>query len=197
MSPTPVTPAEDALVRVARIGKPHGIRGEVTVQVFTDDPDARFAPGEVLEVRGAGAGMPARLTVVRARWNKQILVVAFEECPDRNTAEAWRGLQLFAAPLEAEQSDEWYEDDLVDLAVLVDGARVGVVTGLITGDAQDLLQVALDDADAEALVPFVEEIVPEVDLEAGTLTLTPPPGLLELALGDDAAAAPADADEER
>ena len=82
----------------------------------------------------------------------------------------------------------------MDLAVLVDGARVGVVTGLITGDAQDLLQVALDDADAEALVPFVEEIVPEVDLEAGTLMLTPPPGLLELALGDDAAAA---ADEER
>ena len=69
--------AQDDLVRVARIGKPHGIRGEVTVQVFTDDPDARFAPGERLVVRDGAPGLPAELTVTRARWNKQILVVGF------------------------------------------------------------------------------------------------------------------------
>ena len=196
MSPAPVQ--DDAgLVRVARIGKPHGIRGEVTVQVFTDDPDTRFAPGEVLEVRGGAAGLPARLTVAQARWNKQILVAAFEESSDRNTAETLRGVQLFAAPLEAVEDDEWYEDDLKGLAVLVDGARVGVVTGLRPGEVQDLLEVELERGGVEALVPFVEEIVPEVDVEAGTLTLTPPPGLLELALEPQDAPDPAPADGER
>ena len=191
--------AQDDLVRVARIGKPHGIRGEVTVQVFTDDPDARFAPGATLTVRDGGPSLPAELTVTRARWNKQILVVGFEQSPDRNTAETLRGAQLFAAPAAPEESDEWYEDDLVDLEVRVDGRRVGVVTALTTGAVQDLLHVALDGVDEEALVPFVEEIVPEIDPEAGVLVLTPPPGLLELASGeaeqdDDAAASDAEAD---
>lgn len=81
----------------------------------------------------------------------------------------------------------------------VDGRRVGVVTALTTGAVQDLLHVALDGVDEEALVPFVEEIVPEIDPEAGVLVLTPPPGLLELASGeadqdDDAAASDAEAD---
>lgn len=113
--------AQDDLVRVARIGKPHGIRGEVTVQVFTDDPDARFAPGERLVVRDGAPGLPAELTVTRARWNKQILVVGFAESPDRNVAETLRGAQLFAVPAAPEESDEWYEEDLVDLEVRVDG----------------------------------------------------------------------------
>jgi len=197
MSTTPLTPDGDALVRIARIGRPHGIRGEVTVQVFTDEPETRFAPGEVLEVRDAPAGVPKRLTVTGARWNKQILVVAFAECPDRSTAEAWRDVQLYGVPLEAVEDDEWYEDDLMGLEVRVDGRRVGEVTALITGTVQDLLQVALDGVDTPALIPFVEEIVPEVDVEAGTVTLTPPPGLLELATGEadtadtDAAEAPA------
>ncbi|MPZ01420.1 ribosome maturation factor RimM [Micrococcus luteus] len=195
--------AQDDLVRVARIGKPHGIRGEVTVQVFTDDPDARFAPGERLVVRDGAPGLPAELTVTRARWNKQILVVGFAESPDRNVAETLRGAQLFAVPAAPEESDEWYEEDLVDLEVRVEGERVGVVTALTTGAVQDLLHVALDGVEEEALVPFVEEIVPEIDSEAGVLVLTPPPGLLELATGEDedaadgpAAASPADADPE-
>ena len=195
--------AQDDLVRVARIGKPHGIRGEVTVQVFTDDPDARFAPGERLVVRDGAPGLPAELTVTRARWNKQILVVGFAESPDRNVAETLRGAQLFAVPAAPEESDEWYEEDLVDLEVRVEGERVGVVTALTTGAVQDLLHVALDGVEEEALVPFVEEIVPEIDPEAGVLVLTPPPGtpppgLLELATGEDEGAAdgPTDADAE-
>ena len=76
--------------------------------------------------------------------------------------------------------------------------RVGVVTALTTGAVQDLLHVALDGVEEEALVPFVEEIVPEIDPEAGVLVLTPPPGLLELATGEDEGAVdgPADADAE-
>lgn len=172
--------AQDDLVRVARIGKPHGIRGEVTVQVFTDDPDARFAPGERLVVRDGAPGLPAELTVTRARWNKQILVVGFGESPDRNAAEALRGTQLFAAPEDRGEDGEWYEDDLLDLAVEADGRRIGTVTGLTTGPAQDLLEIAVDGREEPVLVPFVEEIVPEVDEERGVVVLTPPPGLLDL-----------------
>lgn len=169
----------ESLVRLARIGKPHGIRGEVTVQLFTDDPETRFAPGSVLTAQGP-AGTPAALTVTRARWNKQILVVGFEQSPDRNAAEALRGTQLFAAPDAAEEDDQWYEDDLLDLAVEVDGQRIGTVSGLITGPAQDLLELTLQDGQEPVLVPFVEQIVPEVDTERGVVVLTPPPGLLQL-----------------
>ena len=87
--------------------------------------------------------------------------------------------ELFAAPDEPGDDEGWYEEDLVGLSVVVDGARVGAVTGLVTGEVQDLLQVTLDSG-SEALVPFVEEIVPEVDLDAGIVILDPPPGLLTL-----------------
>lgn len=170
-------------VRVARIGKPHGIRGEVTVQVYTDGPQQRFVPGAVLSARpgdgGGAAGRGGQLRVVRARWNKDILLLSFDGVLTRNQAEELRGTELFAAPEAAEDDDAWYEEDLVGLAVLVDGRQVGTVTGLQTGDFQDLLQIEVQGG-AEALVPFVDEIVPEVDPESGTITLTPPPGLLTL-----------------
>ncbi|MFB2571209.1 ribosome maturation factor RimM [Micrococcus sp. IITD107] len=175
--------AADDLVRVARIGKPHGIRGEVTVQLFTDAPEERFVPGAQLQTRAArGATAPALLTVTRARWNKEILVLAFQECPDRNAADALRGTELFAAPDVAGEDDAWYEEDLLGLAVLVDGERVGEVAALITGEVQDLLDVELDERHGghRALIPFVDEIVPDVDLDAQTVLLTPPPGLLTL-----------------
>lgn len=164
-------------LQVARIGKPHGIRGEVTVQVFTDDPETRFAPGEVLQTEPASAGP---LTVRSARWNKAILVIGFVEVPDRNRAEELRGTQLFAEALETKEDEEgWYEHDLVGLKALVDGVQVGTVSELVTGAAQDLLVIERPGG-ADLLVPFVEEIVPEIDLDGGFVTLTPPPGLLEL-----------------
>ncbi|MGO3089475.1 MAG: ribosome maturation factor RimM [Galactobacter sp.] len=168
-------------LHVARIGKPHGIRGEVTAQVFTDDPEARFAPGEVLITEPEANGP---LTVVSARWNKRILVLGFEEVADRNRAEELRGTQLFFDPSEVEETEDedegWYEHDLVGLKAVVDGAPVGEVTELVTGAAQDLLVIRLNSG-TEAMVPFVEQIVPEIDSSAGTVTLTPPPGLLDLA----------------
>ncbi|MGM7669960.1 ribosome maturation factor RimM [Microbacterium sp. A93] len=173
-------------VRVARIGKPHGIRGEVTVQVYTDEPQERFVPGAVLSAQpgnggggATGGGRGGQLTVVRARWNKEILLLSFDEVLTRNQAEELRGTELFAAPDEGGEDDAWYEEDLVGLAVLVAGRRVGAVTGLQTGEFQDLLQIEVQGG-TEVLVPFVDEIVPEVDLESGTITLTPPPGLLTL-----------------
>lgn len=172
-------------LRVARVGKPHGIRGEVTVEVFTDSPETRFTKGNVFSVR-AGE-LPAtvfeQLTVEKARWNKNILLLKFGEFSDRNTAESLRNCELYAEPEEsADDEDSWYADDLIDLTVhqgSLDTPPLGEVSGLITGKAQDLLEIRLSDG-REVLLPFVEEIVPEIDEERGAIVITPPPGLLEL-----------------
>ncbi|OMH36760.1 ribosome maturation factor RimM [Tersicoccus sp. Bi-70] len=183
-------------LRIARIGRPHGIRGEVTVEVLTDDPENRFVPGAVLDVEAAGsdsAGGP--LTVRSSRWNKGILLLGFEEVDDRNQAERLRGARLLLETDDEEPDDDaWYEHELVDLDVVLGddegngvGPRIGRVTALQTMPAQDLLVIELTDG-REVLVPFVEQIVPTVDVDARRVVLTPPPGLLDLNGIDDGGA---------
>ncbi|MEX3509077.1 ribosome maturation factor RimM [Kocuria sp. WRN011] len=177
-------------VRIARIGKPHGVRGEVTVQLFTDDPESRFAPGSNLSVQwpqgqaDAAAGLPETLTTAGFRWNKKVLIARFEEITDRNRAEEMRGAQLYAEAHEVElEDDEWRQDDLLGLMAVDttrDDREVGKVTALISGAAQDLLELEIVGERRRILIPFVEEIVPEVDLETGRVLLTPPAGLLDL-----------------
>ena len=169
-------------LQVARIGKPHGIRGEVTVQVMTDAPEDRFVPGTEFTVEPASAGP---LTVSSARWNKDILLLGFEEVADRNHAETLRGAKLFieTAELDDEDDEGWYEHELVGLEARVGSAPVGRVTALNTGTAQDLLMVTTPEGE-EILVPFVEQIVPEVNIEEGFILLTPPEGLFELNSGE-------------
>jgi 16S rRNA processing protein RimM len=171
---------------VARIGKPHSLRGEVTVQVHTDDPQARFVPGATFVTEAApGSGVPHELTLQSARLHNGIWLLAFEGIPDRTGAEGLRGTRLLvdAEVVEDEDDEEgWYEDELVGLrAVDPDGAEVGTVSGLEVGPAQDLLVLTLPGG-GTAYVPFVDEIVPEVDVEGGRVVVTPPPGLLELNL---------------
>jgi 16S rRNA processing protein RimM len=174
------------LVRTARIGKPHGIRGEVTVKVFTDSPEARFAAGRVLQVHNTKNRVKwGALTVENARWNKKILLLKFVEFSDRNTAESLRGAELYA-PVD-ERSDEdsgWYAHELVGFDVheqSVKKAIIGRVSDLTTSGAQDILEVQLIDGRV-VLIPFVKEIVPEIDVDKGVVVITPPPGLLELNL---------------
>ncbi|NLW98482.1 MAG: ribosome maturation factor RimM [Actinomycetales bacterium] len=170
---------------IARIGKPHGTRGEVTVQVHTDDPESRFAPGAVFTTQApTGSGVPRALTLAAARLHRDIWLLQFEEIPDRTGAEGLRGttLHLDEEQVAAEADEEsWYEDELVGLTAYDPaGGRLGEVTGLVTGAAQDLLVVGLEDG-AEAMVPFVAAIVLEVDVEGGRVVMDPPPGLLDLA----------------
>lgn len=171
-------------LQVARIGKPHGIRGEVTVQVLTDAPEDRFVPGTEFVVEPAALGT---LTVTSARWNKDILLLGFSEVADRNQAETLRGAKLFieTEDLDEDDDDGWYEHELVGLEARVGEKVVGKVTALNTMPVQDLLKVTTPDGE-EILVPFVEQIVPEVNLEEGFILLTPPDGLFELN-ADDAA----------
>ena len=174
---------------VARIGKPHGLRGEVTVQTHTDDPEGRFVPGaEFMTEAVAGSGVPRRLTLASARLHRDTWLLGFEQIPDRTGAESLRGTRLLlpdgvaveAVP-EDDDEDAWYEEELVGLAAIGPaGERLGEVSGLLTGAAQDLLVVRLEDG-AEAMVPFVAAIVTEVDVDGGRVVIDPPPGLLDLA----------------
>ncbi|TWP35568.1 ribosome maturation factor RimM [Leekyejoonella antrihumi] len=167
-------------VVVARIGKPLGLKGEVTVRVHTDLPQERFAVGAVLATDPADRGP---LTIRGARMQGMIQVLAFDEAHDREGAEALRGTTLLAPADAVEEDDAWYESDLLGLTVVtVDGAIVGQVSGLQDRPAQDLLEVTLVGG-GTAYVPFVEQIVPEVDVAGGRVVIDPPPGLLEL--GED------------
>lgn len=171
---------------VARIGKPHGLNGEVTVQLHTDDPEARFVPGATFETEATpGSGVPRSLTLRSTRVHNGVWLLGFEQVPDRTGAESLRGTRLVTdvTDLQASAADDdegWYEDELVGLAVVTgDGTVVGAVTGLQTGVAQDLLVVELTGG-GTAYVPFVEAIVPEVDVPGGRVVVDPPEGLLEL-----------------
>lgn len=169
-------------LQVARIGKPHGIRGEVTVQVLTDAPGDRFVPGTEFVVEPASAGP---LIVDSARWNKDILLLGFEGIETRNQAETLRGAKLFIETEELDEDDDegWYEHELVGLEARVGSQVVGKIAALHTLPVQDLLVVETPDG-KEILVPFVEQIVPEVNVAQGFILMTPPDGLFEVNDGE-------------
>ena len=170
-------------VVVGRIGKPHGVRGEVTVDVRTDEPERRFAEGAALRVEAPrGSAFTHRtLTVTRTRWHQTTLLVTFDELTDRNHAEAARGAVLHAhidAAATPDDPDEFYDHQLVGLAAHdLDGTLLGEVTGLVHGGAQDLLAIKAVDG-RDTLVPFVVALVPEVDVAGGRVVVADRPGLV-------------------
>ena len=165
---------------VGRIGRAHGIRGEVSVDVRTDDPDHRFAPGTVLATDPAGVGP---LTVAAGRVHSGRLLLSFEGVSDRTGAEALRGTVLLAEVSADEVTgdpDEFFDHQLVGLAVqLADGSPIGEVAQMLHLPGQDVLAVDRPDG-REVLIPFVAELVPEVDLAGRRIVVAPPDGLLEL-----------------
>lgn len=161
----------------ARIGKPHGLRGEVTVQTHTDDPQARFVPGAVFVTEPAERGP---LTLRSVRVHQGIYLLGFEGTNDRTGAEALRGTRLLVDDEDQPDEDEgWREEDLLGFAVVTtDDTEIGTVSALHLRPVQDLLEVRT--STGPVLVPFVEEIVPEIDEDARRVVIDPPPGLLEL-----------------
>jgi 16S rRNA processing protein RimM len=179
---TEPTGAEGAgWVVVGRIGRAHGVRGDVSVEVRTDQPDQRFAEGAALRPDRGGR---EQLTVAGRRWHGDRLLVHFDGVDDRSSAETLRGvlLQVAIDPTAAPADpDEYYDHQLVGLEVVdVTGAPLGRVKDVVHG-AQDLLVVAREaETDADVLVPFVQELVPEVDLRAGRVVTQLPDGLIDL-----------------
>jgi 16S rRNA processing protein RimM len=168
-------------VVVGRLGRAHGIRGELTVEVRTDVPEERFAPGQVLLCEGR-AGAPPSVTVRAARWQGGRLVVSLDGVTDRTAAEALRGTVL-AADVEpiAGLDDEYHDQVLVGLEVRDEtGRALGTVADVLHLPGQDLLAVHGPSA-REVLVPFVSELVPVVDVGGGFVVVRLPEGLADLA----------------
>lgn len=169
-------------VVVGRVGKPHGIRGEVTVEVRTDEPERRFVVGTSLRAErpsGSPAPWPA-LTVEGTRWHQSTLLVRFAELADRTAAESARGVLLHAdvpSDESPDDPDEFYDHQLVGLAAEdLEGRPLGVVTAVLHG-AQDVLQIRTPDR-RDTLVPFVAALVPEVDVAGGRVVVADRPGLV-------------------
>ncbi|MFA3838469.1 ribosome maturation factor RimM [Streptomyces aureus] len=164
---------------VARIGRAHGIKGEVTVEVRTDEPELRLGPGAVLATDPASTGP---LTIETGRVHSGRLLLRFEGVRDRTAAEALRNTLLIAEvdPEELpEDEDEYYDHQLMDLDVVTtDGVEVGRITEISHLPSQDLFIVERPDG-SEVLIPFVEEIVTEIDLEEQRAIIDPPPGLID------------------
>ncbi len=170
-------------VTVGRIGKPHGLRGELTVDVRTDEPERRFADGARLTARpprGSASALTA-LTVLRTRTHQGTLLVTFDEIGDRDAAEAARGITLHVeveADETPEDPEEYYDHQLVGLAAYDEtGRELGTLTAVGHGAAQDLLTVRTPEG-RDALVPFVAALVPEVDLAGGRIVIADRPGLV-------------------
>ena len=171
--------------RIGVIVKVHGVRGEVVIAPTTDDIDARFAVGQVLS--GRKGRIRGTYTVTGTRAHQDRLLVTLAEVPDRTEAEKLVNMEFFAPPLAHDpETDGYYDHELEGLKVLRDGELVGTVTGVLHQTAQPILVITIGENNQnlpvgnEALVPFVEALVPEVNLDAGTVTITPPEGLLEL-----------------
>ena len=199
------------LLTVAVIGPAHALKGEVRLEIRTDDPRGRLAPGARLPVQapdthgGHGDSDIDHLTVSRVRFDGSRWFALFEEVRDRTAAEALRGAHLLvetdtagadgAGGADDEDDEAWYAHELIGLRVLRAPAsadrepqqleqpqqlqqfqQLGEVVDLEPGVAQDRLIVRTPDGERVA-VPFVEALVPEIDPDAGTITVDPPGGL--------------------
>jgi 16S rRNA processing protein RimM len=160
---------------VARIARPCGLQGEVVLDVRTDAPNRRLAPGAVLTTDPPEAGP---LTVTRLRRFRGQYWAVFAQAPGREQAEALRGVALLAPAVEGGEPDAWYPHELAGLAaVLPDGTPAGTVVGVEPLPAGDALRVREPSGEV-VLVPLVRALVPEVDPAAGRVVLDPPGGLL-------------------
>jgi 16S rRNA processing protein RimM len=165
-------------VAVATVTRPHGLGGQVALRLRTDRPDQRFRLGAVFQVDDAAGQVPASCTLVSFRAQGASAVAGFAEIRDRDGAESMRGASLLAESAAGEEADAWYPSELRGAAVeLPDGSPVGVVKNLLTGAAQDLLEIEQPDGSL-ALVPLVAALVPVVDAAAGRIVVDPPAGLV-------------------
>jgi len=165
------------LLVVARIGRAHGVNGEATIEVRTDLPEERFIVGSVLVTEPSSFGP---LTITSVRNHNGTLLLGFKEVKDRTAVEKLRDVLLLADVDISESGDEdnFHIQELLGCRVVTDtGVEVGIMTDLVQLPGKDLL--AVDHNGREILIPFVLEIVPEIDVENKVITITPPEGLLD------------------
>jgi len=161
-------------IRVARIGAAHGVRGEVKLWSFTQDPMAIAGYGPLQTEDGA-----RQIEIEALRPGKNFLVARIAGIADRDAAEKLCNLDLFVprARLPAiEEPDTFYHADLIGLkAVTADGAALGTVTALHNFGAGDIIEIAPDGGGQTAMLPFTDTTVPKIDLAARQIVVVPPP----------------------
>ncbi|MFN2433658.1 MAG: ribosome maturation factor RimM [Gemmatimonadota bacterium] len=165
---------------VGRVARPHGLRGEVSVALLGDDP-TRLTPGRELRFERPGEE-PRTLRVASSRPQQKRLLVRFEGIATREEAERLAGGEL-SVPFDPSDlgEGEYYPHQLEGLRVVtVQGQEVGRVAGLIFGPGRIFLELAREERSGTALIPFHPDIVKAVDVPAGSLTIDPPDGLLDL-----------------
>jgi len=173
-----LTSPAPAFLAVGRIGRAHGVRGEVSVQVLTDFPE-RFAKGAALFVGPEAATAPVPVRVESARPHHRRLLVRLDIAPDRTAAEGLTGQYLFIPTAEAADlgPGEFYPHELIGLAVAVAGGEdIGAVVEIMETGSADVLIV--DGPRGKALIPMIDDVIDSIDLEDGRMTITPMPGLL-------------------
>ena len=169
-------------LRVGRLTKAHGLKGAIKVELYTDAPERRFVPGAVfsLQVPSSSDWHGKTLELIELKFYNAQPVAFFKDVLDRSSAESLIKAILWIDHDPEEKSDEedaWFDHQLIGLSVLRDGVKVGTISQIDHFPAQDLITV--DTPTGEVLVPFVKAIVASVDVEAGTMTVTPPLGLFE------------------
>jgi 16S rRNA processing protein RimM len=160
-------------IRVARIGAAHGIRGEVKLWSFTEDPLAVTNYGPLETEDGA-----RRFEIEAARPAKDFLVARIAGVSDRDAAEKLRNTDLFVPrdrlpPIE--EADTFYHADLIGLAAVSEaGGTLGTVSAIHNFGAGDLIEIAPAAGGEPLLLPFTEATVPTIDLKAGRIVVVPP-----------------------
>ena len=156
---------------VGRIGRAHGIAGEATIEVRTDEPENRFAIGARVQSDEHGD-----LLITSHRWHNGILLLGFENISDRNGIETLRDTLMYCeVDIDApgDGGDDYHVLQLIGCtAFLQSGEKFGEVRDVINLPGQDVL--AIDTAQGEVLIPFVRQLVPEVDIKAKKMTVIPP-----------------------
>ncbi|MFR9751918.1 ribosome maturation factor RimM [Nocardia sp. 004] len=168
---------------IGRVAKSHGVRGELVVEVRTDEPEERFVSGGTLRGRLPRSGTVRDFTVESVREHSGRLLVSLTGVADRTAADALRGLLFVIDSADlppSEDPDEFYDHELEGLQVqLTDGTVVGSVREVLHSAAGELLAVRAAEDGREILVPFVTAIVPTVSLADRVIVLDPPEGLLD------------------
>jgi 16S rRNA processing protein RimM len=160
---------------VGRIGRAHGVLGEATIEVRTDDADLRFAVGNAVTLENS-----KKLIIKSSRWHNQVLLLSFDGITDRNQIEELRD-QLISTEVDtsAMAPGEYHYQQLIGSQVfLQSGDQVGVVGEIVKLPGQDLLSV--DKGGSQVLVPMVKQIIISIDVAAKKIVINPPEGLLDV-----------------
>lgn len=192
MSRTTDVASEKNQLRVGRLLKAHGLKGAFKLELYTDSPERRFVPGAefTLQVPEASEWHGKTVTIREYRVMNGNSVVFLDGIDDRSAAETLVRAILWMDEDDEVEDDAWYAHQLAGLDVVRDDVVLGQILRVEHMPAQDLLIVKTDGG--EVMVPFVEAIVPSVDIAAGRVIVTPPAGLFEELPASDAAAPAAD-----